>query len=75
MTRWSKRQWNSRPDLKQLRADIDEAERNVKLAQNRVLPDLNLIVNYGQVYSTDPLLDPESVNDAATVGGVSASLH
>jgi outer membrane protein len=46
----------SRADLKQLRADIEEAERNVKLAQNRVLPDLNLIVNYGQVYSTDPAL-------------------
>jgi len=45
-----------RPDLKQLRADIEEAERNVKLAENRVLPDLNLLVNYGQVYSTDPAL-------------------
>ncbi len=45
-----------RLDLRQTRADIEEAERAVVVAENRVLPDLNLVVNYGQFYTTDPVL-------------------
>lgn len=45
-----------RLDLAQLRADLTEAQRLERLARARLRPDLNLIAQYGQFYTTDPFL-------------------
>jgi outer membrane protein TolC len=45
-----------RPELLQLQAEIDEAARALHVAQNDLLPDVNLQVNYGQSTYNDPFL-------------------
>ena len=46
-----------RAELLQLQAEIDEAERGLRVAGNDLLPDVSLQVNYGQATSNDPFLN------------------
>ncbi len=45
-----------RAELLQLQAEIDEAERGLRVAKNGLLPDVSLQVNYGLSNSNDPYL-------------------
>lgn len=46
-----------RAELQQLHAEIDEAERSLRVAKNDLLPDVSLQLNYGQATSNDPFLN------------------
>jgi outer membrane protein TolC len=46
-----------RAELLQLQAEIDEAERSLRVAGSDLLPDVSLQVNYGQATSNDPFLN------------------
>ena len=48
---------HGRAELLQLQAEIDEAERGLRVAGNDLLPDVSLQLNYGQATSSDPFLN------------------
>ncbi len=48
---------NGRAELLQLQAEINEAERGLRVAGNDLLPDVSLQLNYGQATSNDPFLN------------------